>query len=173
MLGDEGLKIKSFLIIEKAAAKLELCYDEARGAYSQAIGSPHLDASGLQLIIMKYLDPQSERAKRFMDAMERELKTPEDMFYRYVRDDDHGKPQTSFLLCSFWYAEALAIMGRLDEASRLIQRLISCTNHLGLLSEDADSVGGQWGNFPQTYSHVGLINAVFRISAKLDNPIFY
>lgn len=173
MLEDEGLKIKSFLIIEKAAAKLELCYDDLRGAYTQAIGSPYLDASGLQMIIMNYLDPQSERAQRYMTALENELKTPEGLFYRYIREDDHGKPQTSFLLCSFWYAEALACMGRTEEACTLIQRLISCSNHLGLLSEDADNVGGQWGNFPQTYSHVGLMNAVFRISVKLDKPIFY
>lgn len=173
LLGDEGLKIRSFLIAEKAAAKLELCYDASRGAYTQAIGSPFLDASGLQIITMNYLDPCSERARRFLKALEDDLKTHDDLFYRYIREDDHGKPKTSFLLCSFWYAEALACVGKTDEACRLIQRLMSCTNHLGLLSEDADNAGGQWGNFPQTYSHVGLMNAVFRIAVKLDRPIFY
>ena len=173
MLEDENLKIRSFLISEKAAAKLEGCYDKKSRAYTQALGSPYLDASGLQLIVMNYLDPLSERAGAFLNAMEQELRTAEGLFYRYTRADDHGKPQTSFLLCSFWYAEALACVGRLEEASRLIQRLLSCTNHLGLFSEDADLVCGQWGNFPQTYSHVGLINAVFRISIKLDKPFFY
>jgi len=173
LFGDESLKIRAFLIEEKAVAKLEMCYDPLKEAYTQAIGSPYLDASGLQLIIMNYLDPLSERAHRFLKAMEQELKTPEDLFFRYTREDDLGKPQTSFLLCSFWYAEALACVGRTTEACKLIQRLISCTNHLGLFSEDADNVGGQWGNFPQTYSHVGLMNAVFRIAIKLDKPIFY
>lgn len=172
LLRDENLKIRSFLIAEKASFMLEKCFIPEKGLYTQAIGSPYLDASGLQLIIMNYLDPLSERASGFLRSMEKELKTPENLFYRYTRTDDLGKTENSFLLCSFWYAEALACVGRTDEALKLIQRLLSCTNHLGLLSEDADSSMGQWGNFPQTYSHVGLINAVFRIAIKLDKPFF-
>jgi len=75
-------------------------------------------------------------------------------------------------VCSFWYAEALAATGKLEEAVRLITKLLSYSNHLGLYSEDADPAGGQWGNFPQTYSHVGLINAVYRISTRTDKPMF-
>jgi len=173
LLGDDSLKISSFLVTEKATVKLESCYNSSMQTYTQAVASPYLDASFLQLIIMNYLDPSSERTKKFLMAMEHGLKTHEGLFYRYTREDDYGKPENSFLLCSFWYAEALACVGRTNEAIELIQKLISCTNHLGLLSEDADTEGGQWSNFPQTYSHVGLMNAVFRIAAKLDKPIFY
>ena len=76
------------------------------------------------------------------------------------------------LLCTFWYIEALACAGRVDEAYFLLEKIINCSNHLGLFSEDADNIGGQWGNFPQTYSHVGLINAVNRIAIKQDKPFF-
>lgn len=69
--------------------------------------------------------------------------------------------------------EALTLMGRLEEAVNLFEQLLQYTNHLGLLSEDVDvSDGSQWGNFPQTYSHVGQINAAYRIAKKIDRPAF-
>lgn len=76
------------------------------------------------------------------------------------------------MLCAFWYAEALACVGRVNDASLVLESLIKTGNHLTLLSEDIGPDGGQWGNFPQTYSHVGLMNAVFRIARKLDKPLF-
>ena len=83
-------------------------------------------------------------------------------------------PETTFLICAFWYVETLARMDRLDEAIEIFETLLDKgTNHLGLLSEDVhEKTGSQWGNFPQLYSHVGLINAAFAISKKLDRPIF-
>jgi GH15 family glucan-1,4-alpha-glucosidase len=69
--------------------------------------------------------------------------------------------------------EALAVVGRIDDAIREFEKLITYTNHLGLLSEDVDAkTGSQWGNFPQAYSHVGLMNAAYRIAKKLDRPNF-
>jgi len=99
--------------------------------------------------------------------------TEEGLFFRYRHNDDFGVPETTFMICSFWYIEALAMVGRVDEAARRFEQMISYSNHLGLLSEDVNSVdGSQWGNFPQTYSHVGLINAAFRIGRKIDKPDF-
>lgn len=160
-------------LMQQAQEKIEACYDPARGVYTNAIGSPHLDASGLQLILMGYLPPDSERARTHLAALEQELKTPEGLFYRYRHADDFGTPETTFLICSFWYIEALACVGRLDDATREFEKLLRYTNHLGLLSEDVDArTGSQWGNFPQAYSHVGLVNAAYRIAKKLDRPNF-
>lgn len=157
-----------------AAEKIEACYDPERRVYTQAIGSKNLDASSLQLIMMNYLDPNSQRAKDHLIAHEKELMSEEGLFYRYVHKDDFGRPETTFLVCSFWYVEALALVGRVDEAVERFENLMKYSNHLGLFSEDVDSkTGSQWGNFPQAYSHVGLVNAVYRIAKKLDHPVFY
>jgi glucoamylase len=172
LLNDGDMLIRSQHLIRKAAIRIERCYDPLRKVYTQAIGSTQLDASQIQLINMNYLEPGSRRAKLHLKALEAELKTPDGLLYRY-REDEHGRPETSFLICSFWYAEALAGTGRLEDAQQLITKLLSYSNHLGLYSEDADFAGGQWGNFPQTYSHVGFINAVYKIAIKLDKPIFY
>jgi len=172
LLNDKALKKQAWEMIKLASVRIEQCFDPGRKVYTQAVGSDQLDASQLQLITMNYLDPASERAKDHLNALEKELKTPDGLFYRY-RKDELGIPSTSFLVCSFWYAEALACTGRVEESNNLITNLLKYANHLGLYSEDADFEGGQWGNFPQTYSHVGLINAVYRISIKLDKPIFY
>jgi len=171
-LGEEKLMNASQILSRKAAARIEKCYDASRNVYTQAIKSHNIDASGLQLITMNYLDPNSKKASMHLLAIEKELKTPDGLLYRYIRDN-HGQQKTSFLLCAFWYAEALACVGRVDEALGLITKLLSYANHLGLYSEDAGIDTGQWGNFPQTYSHVGLMNAVYRISIKQDKPFFY
>ncbi|SNR59309.1 MULTISPECIES: glycoside hydrolase family 15 protein [Hymenobacter] len=172
-LGDTEMEALATRLMHEAESRIEKCYSPEWGAYTNAIGSPHLDASTLQLIMMGYLDPTSERAHRHLEALEKELMTPEGLFYRYRHADDFGTPETTFLICSFWYVETLACVGRLDDAVREFEKLITYTNHLGLLSEDVDAkTGSQWGNFPQAYSHVGLVNAAYRIAKKLDRPTF-
>ncbi len=172
-IGDEMLMKRATSLKNRAAAHIESCYDPVRKVYTHAVGSPHLDASTLQLIMMNYLDPESQRAKDHLMALEKELKTPNGLFYRYLHSDDFGRPKTTFLICAFWYVEALACVGRLDEAVREFENLLKYSNHLLLFSEDVDEeTGSQWGNFPQAYSHVGLMNAAYRISMKLDLPIF-
>ncbi len=172
-IGNEALEKRALLLQKKAADHIESCYDPVRKVYTNAEGSSHLDASTLQLIMMNYLDPASDRAKDHLKALEAELKTPEGLFYRYLHADDFGKPHTTFLICAFWYVEALACVGRLDEAIEAFENVIQHSNHLMLFSEDIDeSTGSQWGNFPQAYSHVGLMNAAYRIASKLDRPIF-
>lgn len=172
-IGDEEMEKLADRLIEDSAAMIERCYDEKRGVYTQAVGSPNLDASLIQLINMGYLDPMSERAKQHLKVLEDELLTSTGLFYRYKHEDDFGEPESTFLICAFWYVEALARMGRVEEAIKIFDHLTTHGNHLGLLSEDVhEASGSQWGNFPQTYSHVGLINAAFTISRKLDKPIF-
>jgi GH15 family glucan-1,4-alpha-glucosidase len=158
---------------ERAAAHIESCYDPIRKVYTNSAGSSNLDASTLQLIMMNYLDPTSQKAKDHLLALEKELRTPNGLFYRYLYTDDFGKPKTTFLICAFWYVEALASVGRLDDAQREFANLLQYSNHLLLFSEDVDEQdGSQWGNFPQAYSHVGLMNAAYRIAIKLDRPVF-
>ena len=160
-------------MIDRAAEHIEACYDPERKVYNHAVGSSHLDASTLQLILMNYLDPQSQRAKDHLLALEEELKAKNGLFYRYKHSDDFGKPKATFLICAFWYVEALACVGRIDDAVREFESLIQYGNHLNLFSEDVDETdGSQWGNFPQAYSHVGLMNAAHRIAIKLDLPVF-
>jgi GH15 family glucan-1,4-alpha-glucosidase len=165
---DKAIELK-----ERAAAHIESCYDPVRKVYTNSAGSSNLDASTLQLIMMNYLDPESQKAKDHLLALEKELRTPNGLFYRYLYTDDFGKPKTTFLICAFWYVEALASVGRLDDAQREFANLLQYCNHLLLFSEDVDEQdGSQWGNFPQAYSHVGLMNAAYRIAMKLDRPIF-
>ena len=164
---------KAEYLMKKSAEKIEACYDEERGVYTQAIGTSNLDASTLQLITMNYLEAGSEKAKRHLKALEDGLKTPEGLFYRYKHKDDFGEPETTFLICAYWYIEALACVGRTQDAIDEFEKLLKFQNHLGLLSEDVEAkTGSQWGNFPQAYSHVGQLNAAFRISKKLDIPNF-
>jgi GH15 family glucan-1,4-alpha-glucosidase len=166
--------VKKAISLKKRAAKhIESCYDPERKVYTNSAGNSNLDASTLQLILMNYLDPASDRAKDHLIALEKELKTPNGLFYRYLYKDDFGRPKTTFLICAFWYVEALACVGRLDDAMAEFEKLLQFCNHLQLFSEDVDEEdGSQWGNFPQAYSHVGLMNAAYRIAMKLDRPIF-
>ncbi|MBG8555495.1 glycoside hydrolase family 15 protein [Hymenobacter guriensis] len=172
-LGNRDMEARAERLIQAATDRIEQCFNQERGVYTNAIGSPHLDASTMQLILMGYLDPASEKAAHHLVELEKELKTPEGLFYRYRHADDFGTPETTFLICSFWYVEALACVGRVEEAIREFEKLTTYTNHLGLLSEDVDAkTGSQWGNFPQAYSHVGLVNAAYRIAQKLSKPNF-
>jgi GH15 family glucan-1,4-alpha-glucosidase len=172
IMNDTELVYRASRLEKIAAENIEKCYDPTQGVYMQALGVRHLDASTLKLITMNYLDPASEKAKRHLEALEKLLRTEQGLFYRYVHQDDFGKPEATFLVCAFWYVDALACVGRVDDAMKTLDTILTFANHLGIFSEDVGLDGSQWGNFPQTYSHVGLINAVFRISKKLDAPNF-
>lgn len=172
-LNDKDICDLAASLKERSTLRIEACYDSRRGVYTQAEGTEHLDASLLQLISLGYLKDEPDKAKRHLTVLESELKTKEGLFFRYKHNDDFGPPETAFLVCAFWYVDALACVGRLEEAKEYFLNLLSYTNHLGLFSEDVDPVNGsQWGNFPQAYSHVGLMNSAFRISRKMDIPLF-
>ncbi|HUW91771.1 MAG TPA: glycoside hydrolase family 15 protein [Bacteroidales bacterium] len=169
---DNDLKRKAEKLAITAAEKIELCYNSDLKAYMQAIGSSDYDAATLHLITMNYLNHSGDRAREHVEALSGHLMTEEGLLYRYIHDDDFGKPDTTFLVCAFWYVEALACTGKINEAFKSLENLLKYSNHLGLFSEDIGRDGSQWGNFPQTYSHVGLMNAIYRIAAKVDRPVF-
>jgi GH15 family glucan-1,4-alpha-glucosidase len=172
-LKNDSLYQKAIYLRDEAAKKIEACYLPDRKAYAQAIGTNHMDASTLQLITMGYFGKDIERANNHLKELEKELLAKDFLFYRYKHMDDFGVPETTFLICAFWYIEALACVNRLDEAIEGFETLTRYCNHLQLFSEDVDQkTGSQWGNFPQAYSHVGLMNAAFRIGKKLDRPNF-
>jgi GH15 family glucan-1,4-alpha-glucosidase len=172
-LKNEKMMEKASNLLKQSTQKIESCYDPELKAYTQAIGGKHFDASLLQLITMNYLDPSSEKTKQHLIVLEKELKGSDSLFYRYKHSDDFGKPSSTFLICAWWYVEALACVGRIKEAVTGFKQLLKYSNHLGLFSEDVEEkTGSQWGNFPQTYSHVGLMNAAFRIAKKIDLPDF-
>jgi len=171
--GDSVMGVKAQKLMERSAKKIEECYVPSKKGYAQAIGVERMDASTLQLIMMNYFHGDTKKANEHLMALEKELKGKHGLFYRYKHADDFGSPETTFLICAFWYVEALACVGRLDEAIKTFENIIGYANHVGLLSEDVDeNDGSMWGNFPQAYSHVGLLNAANRIARKLDNPNF-
>ncbi len=172
IMGDDDLVERANKLAEVSSANIEKSYDPVRRVYTQGVGAEHLDASTLKMITMNYLDPSSEKARDHLKALEKLLKTEQGLFYRYVHQDDFGKPEATFLVCAFWYVDALACVGRVDDAIRTLDGILKYANHLGIFSEDVGLDGSQWGNYPQTYSHVGLINAAFRIYKKLDAPNF-
>lgn len=172
-LGDQELVKRATTIKGAAADGIEGCYNSELKVYCSAIGGSSLDASLFQLISMGYLSGQSDRARDHIRAMENGLRAKGGLFYRYRHADDFGTPDVAFLVCGFWYVRALTSMGRLDDAIKTFEQLLNYKNHVGLFSEDVDPVNGaQWGNCPQTYSHVGVINAAFDIWKKLDRPAF-
>jgi GH15 family glucan-1,4-alpha-glucosidase len=91
---------------------------------------------------------------------------------RYEAPDDFGRPETAFNICTFWRIDALARIGRKEQAREIFETMLATRNHVGLLSEDTHPVTGEmWGNFPQTYSMVGIINCAMRWSAAWETAI--
>jgi len=91
---------------------------------------------------------------------------------RYEGEDDFGRPETAFNVCSFWRVDALARVGRREEALEAFEALLAHRNPMGLLSEDTDPSNGElWGNFPQTYSMVGIVNGAIRLSEPWDSVV--
>lgn len=173
VLKNKEMGILATKLRDVAAAKIEECYVPEKGGYAQAIGTNRMDASTLQLIMMDYFGTDKKKAATHLKALENELLASNGLFYRYRHMDDFGEPETTFLICGFWYVEALAYVDRIDEAIQIFDNLVKYSNHVKLLSEDvSEKDGSMWGNFPQAYSHVGLLNAANRIARKLDKPPF-
>ena len=146
------------------ARVLREAWNEAHGHFADAFGGERLDASLLLLADLGFIAAEDPRFIATVEAIGRDLRRG-DALFRYIAADDFGTPETSFTICTFWYIDALAAIGRRDEARVLFEGLLARRNPLGLLSEDlAFETGEAWGNFPQTYSHVGLIIAATRLS---------
>jgi len=134
------------------------------GHYGASFESDYLDASLLQMVELRFLAPDNPRFLSTFAAVEKHLRRGDHML-RYAAEDDFGAPETAFNVCTFWLIEALHLAGRSDEARRLFATMLSHTTASGLLSEDLDYNNGElWGNFPQTYSLVGVINCAGLLS---------
>ena len=134
------------------------------GRFAASYGNRELDASLLQLTDLGFLDPMDPRQVATFEAIERDLKKGPYLF-RYVEPDDFGEPETAFNFCTFWFIEALHLNGRDAEAREIFEEMLSRRTHAGLLSEDISLHDHElWGNYPQTYSLVGIINCAILLS---------
>lgn len=144
------------------------CWNATRGTFVSTMDGDALDASLLLLHEVGFLAADDPRFAATVDAVGRELRRG-DFIQRYVEADDFGTPVNAFLICTFWFIDALAALGRRDEARALFEVVLSCRNRHGLLAEDIDpDTREQWGNFVQTYSMVGLISSAIRLSTPWD-----
>ncbi|MFF3689609.1 glycoside hydrolase family 15 protein [Streptomyces sp. NPDC002187] len=140
-------------------------WSEKAGAYAQAFGSDVLDASVLMMPIVGFVAADDPRMRATIDAVRERLTGEDGLVYRYLATDD-GLPgeEGTFLLCTFWLAEALALAGETEAVREVFERAARCANDVGLPSEEVDPVSGELlGNFPQAFSHIGLVNAAWAI----------
>jgi GH15 family glucan-1,4-alpha-glucosidase len=155
----------------------EVCregYDADRGSFTQSYGSRELDASLLMVPLVGFLPARDERVTGTVAAIEREL-CRDGFVLRYSTGDDHvdGLPpgEATFLPCTFWLADNLAMQGREQEARTYFERLLAVRNDVGLLSEGYDTTARRlMGNFPQAFTHVSLINTAHTLSTAGPSP---
>ncbi|GAB5469789.1 MAG: glycoside hydrolase family 15 protein [Rhodospirillales bacterium] len=153
------------------ATILERCWSETRQAFVESFDGEDLDASVLLMAEVGFLPADDPRFRATLRAVEAELGIGHHM-RRYKAPDDFGAPETAFNVCTFWRIDALARCGRQEEAREIFEAMLAARNHLGLLSEDVDPKTGElWGNFPQTYSMVGIINGAVRLSKSWETKI--
>ena len=150
---------------------LEQAWNEKRQAFVESFGGKDLDASVLLMAEVGFIDPKDPRFVKTVEALESTL-CDGPFMRRYEAPDDFGKPETAFNVCSFWRIDALARIGRTAQAREIFESLLAHRNHVGLLSEDLHAATHElWGNFPQTYSMVGVINGAVRLSAPWDTMV--
>jgi GH15 family glucan-1,4-alpha-glucosidase len=150
---------------------LSHAWNETRGALASTFGGAEMDASLLLIPALGFLSGTDPRFLGTLAAVEKDLRRGDTMF-RYATPDDFGVPTTAFNVCTFWYIEALIYAGRSDEARELFKVMLARRSACGLLSEDMDVKSGEaWGNFPQTYSMVGLINTAMKLSRAWDDVL--
>lgn len=144
-------------------------WNEELGAYPQFKGSNTVDASALLMPLLRFVSSKEPRWLQTFDKIEEQL-SADVLIFRYKQE--HGAEdglegeEASFTICSFWYAECLARIGRVKEASIVMQKLLGYGNHVGLFSEEIGIHGEQLGNFPQAFSHLSLISAAFQIDKQ-------
>ncbi len=144
---------------------LERGWSEKAGAFTQAFGSDELDASTLMMPIVGFLPGTDPRVRATVDAIAERLTDEHGLIYRYRATDGLAGEEGTFLLCTFWLAHALALAGETERARATFERAIAYGNDVGLLAEEVDPTTGELlGNFPQAFSHIGLVNAAWAIS---------
>jgi GH15 family glucan-1,4-alpha-glucosidase len=153
------------------AAILELAWNPQRQAFVDVFRGEHLDASVLLMSEVGLVGADDPRWRSTLAAVRSELQRGGHL-YRYATADDFGTPKMAFTACTFWLIDALARAGATGEARELFEGLIAARTPLGLLSEDIDPATGElWGNFPQTYSMVGIINGATRLSRRWETVL--
>lgn len=151
------------------AVILDKAWNAELNSFASAFGGSDVDASLLLLREIGLVSAGDPRFAGTLDQITRQLRRGDHLF-RYSSADDFGLPRNAFTICTFWYIDALAAVGRRSEAREMFERTLACRNHLGLLSEDIDTVSGElWGNFPQTYSLVGLILCAMHLSKRWED----
>ncbi|MBI1182191.1 MAG: glycoside hydrolase family 15 protein [Alphaproteobacteria bacterium] len=152
-------------------AILTHAWSEKRQAFAESFGGQTLDASVLLMGEVGLIPPDDERFVKTVDALSASLGRGAFML-RYEEADDFGEPEVGFNACAFWRIDALARIGRHGAAREHFQDLLAARNPLGLMSEDSDfRTGAPWGNFPQTYSMVGIINGAVRLSRSWESQV--
>jgi GH15 family glucan-1,4-alpha-glucosidase len=153
------------------AATLERSWSEKRQSYMGSFGGEDLDASVLLMSEVGLVAPGEPRWQATLATARRELRCG-NYLRRYNVADDFGVPTVCFTACTFWFIDALVRAGQVGEARELFEALLAARNPLGLLSEDIDpTTGDLWGNFPQTYSMVGIINGATRLSRRWESVL--
>lgn len=160
---------------EIAQAILTEGWSDAAGAFTQSFGSTDLDASNLMMAIVGFIPADDPRMPATIEATAERLTDDRGLVYRYLAHDGLEGEEGTFLLCTFWLAEAQALAGQVDRARATFERAIAFANDVGLLSEEVDPTTGELlGNFPQAFSHIGLVNAAWAISqakgSRLPSP---
>ena len=150
---------------------MERAWNEDLSSFVTSFEGSDLDAGLLLMTEVGFLKPSHPKFLATVERIEKTLLKGKHMF-RYAARDDFGLPETAFNICTFWYIDALARLERFDEAREIFENMLSCRNHLGLLSEDVHPDTGElWGNFPQTYSMVGVINGAVRLSRRWESVL--
>ncbi|HEV2927744.1 MAG TPA: glycoside hydrolase family 15 protein, partial [Propionibacteriaceae bacterium] len=145
--------------------------DPATGAFTQAFANQALDAANLLLPLVRFLPPDDPRIRATVERTAREL-APHGLVHRYLgAEDGLAGGEASFVICSFWLVDNLALAGQTEEARALFERLLGYANDVGLLAEEIDPPSGELlGNFPQAFSHVGLISAAINLERGRRTP---
>ena len=137
--------------------------DEA-GTFTQAFGRDELDASTLMMAIVGFLPADDPRMLATINAIAERLTDDRGFVYRYLNEDGLPGGEGTFGICTFWLAECLALAGEVERAAALFELMAGCANDVGLLSEEVDPASGELlGNFPQAFTHIGLIHAALAI----------
>jgi GH15 family glucan-1,4-alpha-glucosidase len=149
----------------------EQAWCASRGSFAATFGGDTLDASLLVMTELDFLPVHDPRLRATVAAVEAQLRRG-DFLLRYDRPDDFGPPETAFLVCTFWWIQSLAALGERERARAEFEKVLACRNRFGLLAEDIEvSTRELWGNFPQTYSMVGIIMCAIRLSRSWSDAL--
>jgi GH15 family glucan-1,4-alpha-glucosidase len=155
---EAAVRIRTLIVADAWSDKL--------GSFAGAHGGHDLDAALLQMAPLRFLAPNDPKLVGTVDAVGAAL-SHDGWLYRYRLDDGFGRPEVAFVLCTFWMVEALAATGRSSDARATMERVRAAMSPLGLIAEDySPATGRMWGNFPQAYSHAGLIHGAFAASPR-------